>query len=44
MVVLEVFNVNWINIKIGEMVDVVIMIELLIEYGFSWEDFVYELG
>lgn len=40
----EVLNANRINIVVGELVDVNTMIELLTEYGFSREDFVYEPG
>ncbi|MEO0878024.1 MAG: transcription-repair coupling factor, partial [Bacteroidota bacterium] len=40
----QVLNENRINIQVGETVDVGTIIELLTEYGFSREDFVYEPG
>lgn len=40
----KVLNENRINIQVGETVDVGTMIDLLTEYGFSREDFVYEPG
>lgn len=40
----EALNANRIHISVGEEVDVPTIIELLVEYGFSREDFVYEPG
>ncbi len=40
----QVLNENRINIQVGETVDVGTIIELLTEYGFNREDFVYEPG
>jgi len=40
----EILNQNRINIVVGENVDVGTLIDLLVEYGFSREDFVYEPG
>lgn len=40
----EILNLNRINITVGELVDVDTLIELMTEYGFQREDFVYEPG
>lgn len=40
----EVINDNRININKGEDIDLGTLMELLVEYGFSREDFVYEPG
>jgi transcription-repair coupling factor (superfamily II helicase) len=40
----EVLNANRIHITVGENVDVDTMIEILTDYGFQREDFVYEPG
>lgn len=40
----NVLNENRINIQVEEQVDVDTLIEILVEYGFSREDFVYEPG
>ena len=40
----EVLNKSRINIEVGEKIDIDFIIEILIEYGFRREDFVYEPG